>query len=318
MPQTSETPLSLGQWLELSWQRYKDRLWEQLTIGGLGSAAGLAAALLPAALPAFWWSLRGGVPIAVWIAAGLLSVSGVLWTMGWAQAAMAESALAPEKLGWRRAFSLSWPKVAAFSWVCILWFLVLCGGLFFFVVPAIVLGVSLAFAPLACVAESKAGFSALEASFSRVRGRWWSVLGRLALVGLALSAAAAVPWVGWILSALAAPFALIAAAALYEDLRRIAGPEGSPWPLRAWLLACAGGLLILAGIGAGAARAIASLDRGSLAAAARTLMQRPLDQEKAQELAQILQGGATPETLSQALAVIQSSQPVSAASEPRP
>lgn len=292
----------IGVWLSDTWRSYKTRLWGLLLVGGTGSAVGLLAGLLGALLAAVAWAAglgRAGV------ACGLLvSVSAVLWIVSWAQAAMMESALSAEPLSLASAYRRSAGKVAAFSWVCILWFLALTGGLFLLILPGLILGVGLAWAPFVCVAEGDGGLAALERSLAYARGRWGATALRLFLIGVAASLPSAVPVIGPILGALAAPFALIGMAGLYRDLSR--GREARPAPVfwggRVLLGASALGLAIPLALAVPLVGAFSSkLPR--LEAAARRLAAGSLDDATSQKVVALLQSG-NPDGLSQAIELI--------------
>jgi hypothetical protein len=168
--------------------------------------------------------------VALWTTTLLIALSLSLWGTSWAQAAMLEAILDPEfKPEWTQCYRDSWPKVASFSWVCVLFFAVLCGGLVF-VVPALFLGVAFVFAPVLVVAEQIGAFESFERSLALVSGRWGAVALRLFAGGAASALPGMIPWLGVILGSVAAPFAMINAVVVYDSLRRLpARSEPPPW-----------------------------------------------------------------------------------------
>ena len=64
-------------------------------------------------------------------------------------------------------------------WVLILSGLLIFGGLLFFVIPGLIVAISVTFAQYAFVDEDKRGMEALIASHALVRGRWWKVVRKI-------------------------------------------------------------------------------------------------------------------------------------------
>lgn len=306
----------VGDLFSRSWQEYRGRVWKILAVGGLGAAATLAGWFLPMAAAGVW-AATAGFSLTPWILASLAALSASLWLVSWAQVAMMELALDPtERMSIGESWRAAWPKVARFSWVCILWFVVVCGGFFLLFVPGVYIGVALALAPFYCVAEGAGGLAALERSWAGARGRWWSLLWRLALIGAVTSAVSSIPYIGWILSGFVAPFALVATAQLYGDVVRSAPAAAAAPSSGRWIFAACGcGLLLAAAF---AVRGALALDAAlpDLEARGRSLLSHPVDPSTAQQVVSILEGGLTTENIDKAQQLIEAAQAAGAAAAP--
>lgn len=219
-----------------SWRIFRARFGFLMLVAGAGSAATLACAVLPF-LAAGALELTGAASgVWPWIAATVVGLSAALWVASWAQVAACQAALAPEggALSLRELARSGAGKVGAFSWVCLLYLLLVGGGLCFFIVPGLYLAAALVFAPMIVLEEGLTGFAALEQSLRYTRGRWNSLSWRLAIVGLLGGLPSMVPVVGVILGALLSPLPLVALGTLYRDASRAPAPDAgrsSRWAL---------------------------------------------------------------------------------------
>lgn len=317
MPAMQAALPDVSRFFETSWSVFRRRVWPLLTIAGLGSVVSLAASLVPVGAAAAA-AAAGASPWAAFGLGGAASLSILLWLMSWVQVAMIECALAPDgSAGAWDCSKRAWPKVAAFSWVCILYLLVVMGGCFLFVLPGLFLAMALIFAPFICVAEGIGGWAALKRSLDETKGLFWAVAGRAALAGLASSLPGMVPLIGWLLSAAAGPFTLTAMVVAYRDVRAARGgaPEDSG---RGWLLvASLAALLIPTAVGA---RVVPELVARApqLLEAGRKMLQEPQDPQQLQKLLSVLDGTAsTGESVTTAVSLAeQFSAPASTAAAP--
>ena len=89
-----------------------------------------------------------------------------------------------EKIGVIQAYRRGWHKILSYWWVSFLAGLLTAGGFLLFLVPGILFAVWFSLAFFILIAEDTGGMSALLKSREYIRGRWWSVLGRLVVIGL--------------------------------------------------------------------------------------------------------------------------------------
>lgn len=307
---TDAVPLcDVAELFRRSWDGYRVKVWRILGIGALGAAGGLLAGMGPLVAAACFWAVSGRFSLLAWVLAALVSILLVLSVGSWAQLATMECALDETgALDIPAAYRAAWDKIGPFSWVCILFLVLVFGGVFLFLLPGVVVGVFLALSPYACVAEGAQGFGALERSWACVRGRWWSVALRLALIGAVTTLASSIPWIGFILSGFAAPYALILSAELYRDAARTAAPQPPSAAAPRWAFAaCALGLFVAL---AAASRGAVALYRAvpALEARGRSLLEHPLDAQAAQQAAEVLQGGLSPENIGRAADLVLAAQ----------
>ncbi|MBI5245988.1 MAG: hypothetical protein HY923_02310 [Elusimicrobia bacterium] len=211
---------SVETWLSESWSDYRRRFWplmSVLAIGGLVTAFFVLLPLAPAGLAAY---LGLGSPWLIWGAASAFALLAGLWFSTWAQAAAMLAASTDG--GADRALREGWRLTPAFAWVLSLVLLAVCGGFAVVVLPGMILTVLLFFAPFYQLHGEASGLAAVELSFARARPYFGAVAGRLALIALLVWVPSFIPYVGWLLSPLWAPFGLVAGARLAGDLRALA------------------------------------------------------------------------------------------------
>lgn len=244
-------------WLSASWTDYRRRwlpLMAVLAAGGLVTAFAVLLPVLPAAAAAYSGAVS---PWPAWGAAFAFSLLAGLWLSTWAQAAAMLAALRDEGAG--EALSEGWRRTPAFAWVLSLVLLAAGGGLVLLIVPGLVLGVLLFFAPYYQMSGEESGLGAVELSYARVRPHFGAVAGRLVLAAAIVWIPSLIPWLGWLIGPLWAPFGLVACARLAADLKDL-----SPAPERPRLaapVAALSAVLVLATAAAawGATRAAAAM-----------------------------------------------------------
>lgn len=293
---------SVADWLRASWEDFRRRWTRLMTVIGVTAVATAVAAFLPL-VPAVLVAAAGVGPAwAVWSVAGLASLLGVLWLSTWGQAAVVRVVRFDETAG--QSLSRSWGQTASFGWVITLGVLAVGGGVALFVVPGIALFVLLFFAPFYEISGEAVGMEALGLSWSRTLARPLDAVVRL-VVGFVVSwAPSLVPYVGWVVAPFWAPFGLVAASRLADDLRA-AAPNAAP---PRWMpLAVAGlSLALVAGFGAAAYGSVV-LARRELPVFTSMLARAAaggIDSETEQALVAVLEQKATPEQTSKAYSFI--------------
>jgi len=217
---------SVESWLSASWDDYRRRFWPLmavLAVGGLVTAFFVFLPLAPAGLAAF---LGLGSPWLIWGAASAFALLAGLWFSTWAQAAAMLAAATDS--GADKALREGWRLTPAFAWVLSLVLLAVCGGFAVLILPGMILSVLLFFAPFYQLGGEEKGLGAVELSFARVRPQFGAVAGRLATLALLVWVPSFIPYVGWLLSPLWAPFGIVAAARLAADLRALAPEPARP------------------------------------------------------------------------------------------
>lgn len=302
---------SIGDWLSASWADYRRRwkaLMAVLALGGLATAAGVFLPLIPAGI----LSVVGiGSPWAIWGAAGFLSLLAGLGLSTWTQAAAIRAAAEDQRAG--AALSAGWRQTPAFAWVLSLATLAAGGGFVLFVVPGLILGVLLFFSPFYQMDGETGGLDAVELSFARVRPVFGAVSARLAVAGLVAWLPSWIPYVGWLIGPLWAPFALVAFSRLARDLKTLSpAPERPSLRAAVWALS-----LVFVGatfaLSLSAVRASAALYESY---ASGKLEFKAPDAATAQSLLATLQGQATEEDRARSLTYAISLSSAAAATPP--
>ncbi|PIR15148.1 MAG: hypothetical protein COV48_15960, partial [Elusimicrobia bacterium CG11_big_fil_rev_8_21_14_0_20_64_6] len=198
----------IAEWLTASWADYR-RHWAALmgvlALGGLATAAGVFLPLIPAGLA----SLFGVGP--AWLIWGVASTVSLLAGLGlstWAQAAAIRAAARDESAG--DALRTGWNQTPAFALVLSLVMLAAGGGFVLLIVPGLALSALLFFAPFYQMDGEERGMGAVELSFARVKPVFVEVSVRLLLAGLIVWLPSWIPYVGWLIGPLWAPFGLVA------------------------------------------------------------------------------------------------------------
>jgi hypothetical protein len=279
---------SVEDWLSASWADYRRRwlpLMSVLALTGLATAAAVFLPLIPAGLASY---AGAGSPWLVWTVASLVSLLAGLWFSAWAQAAAMRSASNDESAS--ASLGAGWKQTAAFAWVLSLVMLAAGGGFVLLILPGLIITALLFFAPYYQMAGEDGGMGAIELSYARVKPQFGAVCGRIALVGTIVWLPSWIPYAGWLIAPLWAPFGLVACARLANDLKEL-----NPAPARPALggaIAALSMVFVAASFAAtwGAARAGTALYESY--ASGKLALKAP-DAETAQALLAMIQGEGT-------------------------
>lgn len=165
------------------------------------------------------------------------------------------TAVSNRETGVKEAFALARAKVAPFIWVTTLMCFILMGGYLLFIIPGLILTVTLFFAVFVIVTENMTGMNALLRSRQYVKGHLFGVFIRLfdmwliSLIPNIVQKYLPVPLLGFVLSILLIPFSWIYYFQLFEDLKVLKGGEPFMPSGKTFMLAAAifGFLLLPAG-----------------------------------------------------------------------
>lgn len=279
---------SVQDWLSASWADYRRRWTALMAVLALTGLATAFAVLLPA-LPALALTLAGaGSPWVIWGAAFLVSLLAGLYVSTWGQAALMRASAIDEPAG--GSLRLGWSQTPAFALALSLALLAAGGGLVLLILPGLLVGALVFFAPYYQLSGEAEGLGSVELSWARVRPDLGGVLGRLALAGLIAFLPSWIPYLGWLLGPLWAPFGLVACGRLAADLK-----AARPAPARPSLgapVAALGAVLLLATVGSTWAASRAVFAAADAYAQGRLALP---DTATAQALLAVLQGGGTDE-----------------------
>ncbi|MEK7234891.1 MAG: hypothetical protein AAB268_13835 [Elusimicrobiota bacterium] len=278
----------LGEWLAASWADYRRRwlpLMSVLVLGGLATTAAVFLSLLPAGFAAYF---AIGSPWVIWGGAAMVALLVGLWLSTWTQAAAIRAASNDDGAG--AALRGGWRQTPAFAWALSLVMLAVGGGFVLLIVPGLILSVLLFFAPLYQMADEDQGMGAVELSFARVRPVFGAVCVRLFLTGLIAGLPSWIPYVGWLIGPLWAPFGLVACVRLAQDLKALTPAPARP-PLTAAVSALSFVFLVaMFAVSWGAVRGARALYESH--ASGRLELEAP-DAGTAQAMLAVLQGQGT-------------------------
>lgn len=300
-------------WLADSWTDFRRRFWPVMSVLAATGVATLLGVLLPPVPAALAQFFAPSAAWLLWSGAFVVSLLAGLVLSTWGQAAAMIASASDD--GAATALSAGWKRAPGFAWVLTLASCAVGGGLALLLIPGLILGVLLLPSLFYQLDGEAAGLAALELSWARVKPRFGAVAGRLfALAGL-LWAPSMIPYVGWLLSSLFAPYGLVAAARLAADLRK-AEPEPAR-PSLAVPVAALSALLFVAG-GAGM---YGMFRAGQLLAAryaAGTLALTPPDPATAASLMAVLQGQGSEDDAKRSISYVVSLSSAVAAPAPGP
>lgn len=213
-------------WSE-TWQLYKKKFWLLVGIVAIPILTVLVAAIvggLLAALVSQAGNSTAGVILFIGIVI-LAAIAAVLISF-WAQAALLVG-VSEETISFKEAFRKGEHLIGALLWVGILTGLILLFGFTAFIVPAVIFWPWLVFSTFIVVLENKRGIEALRASREYVRGMWWPVFWRMALLTVIVFAVSAVigmiPLFNIVAGLIVGPFSVAFAYILYRNVKEVKG-----------------------------------------------------------------------------------------------
>ncbi|WPD23110.1 MAG: hypothetical protein SD837_00820 [Candidatus Electrothrix scaldis] len=169
------------------------------------------------------------------LGAGVLLLLSSILLASWSQAAVLTATVRQDSSipgvlikSWKYAFPL--------LWITSLYVGIITAGITFFVLPGLILALSLSFCFFSMADENRTGIDALLASRFYVRGHWWNTLFKLLLVWIPALFINLIPFpfVPQILTLFFTPFLMLYTARVYSDLKECA-EESEPSLGLGWL-----------------------------------------------------------------------------------
>ncbi|WP_446010658.1 hypothetical protein [Candidatus Electrothrix sp.] len=128
----------------------------------------------------------------------------------------------------------SWKYVFPLLWITSLYIGIIIAGLTFFILPGLILSLSMSLCFCIMIKEDRPGIDAILASRFYIRGHWWNTFIKLLPIGIVLCLLSLIPGAGPVLSLLFSPFLLLAMVSIYHDLKECA-EDGEPPTSTGWL-----------------------------------------------------------------------------------
>ncbi|MCI5138271.1 MAG: hypothetical protein D3922_07605, partial [Candidatus Electrothrix sp. AR1] len=161
----------------------------------------------------------------------LLLVTSLLMT--WCPAAVL-TATVQQECGVMGGLVRSWKYAFPLLWISSLYVGIVIAGSVFFIIPGLILALSMSLCFFIMVEEERTGIDALLASRLYIRGHWWNTLFKLLLVWVLSIVISLAPFpIGPILSLLFAPFLMLYMVTVYHDLKECSG-EVDPSASSGW------------------------------------------------------------------------------------
>ncbi|CAK8724148.1 hypothetical protein KKHLCK_13720 [Candidatus Electrothrix laxa] len=171
-------------------------------------------------------------PTVIGIGALLLLVAVLLMT--WCHAAIL-TVTVRQDINVLSALTRSWKYVFPLLWISSLYVGIIITGSIFFILPGLILALSMSLCFFIMIEEERTGIDALLASRLYIRGHWWNTLFKLLLVWILSLLISLLPLpVGPILSLLFAPFLMLYTVTVYHDLKECSR-EVNPSTSLGWL-----------------------------------------------------------------------------------
>lgn len=199
-----------------TWILYEKKLWKfaGITAIPLMSLLILAGTLL--ILPMFF-SLIVSTVIAIALIFMLVIIS--VWSKSSLLLAISDS---EEKIGIRESFKRSQKYVWHYFIISISLAFLFFGGLTLLFIPAIIFSIMTIFSNFVLINEDTKEINALVKSREYIRGYWWSVFGRILILGILMFILSTIPTIGMILFIFfATPFAMVYVFIMYKNLKEI-------------------------------------------------------------------------------------------------
>ena len=190
--QTISTLPSAPKILKEAWAIYKARFGVFMGIGIIPAlVVGAIIALLTAGeflTSKFVPSTSNPGALIALAAASLGAATIVFLLYFWSQTALAYAVKdEQEKIGVREAYKRGWHKIISYWWISILIGFIIMGGFLLLFIPGVIFAVWFSLSIFILIAEGQKGMNALLKSKEYVKGKWWSVLGRLLFIGILVS-----------------------------------------------------------------------------------------------------------------------------------
>lgn len=170
-------------------------------------------------------------PVAVGI--GILLFLSAVLLITWCHAALLTVTVQQERDS-IRGLIRGWKYVFPLLWISSLYIGIIIAGLTFFILPGLLLALSMSLCFFIMIDENRTGIDALLVSRLYIRGHWWNTLLKLLVIWTLTLLIGLIPLAGPFLSLFFAPFLLLYMVTIYRDLKEYAG-EVKPSTSTGWL-----------------------------------------------------------------------------------
>lgn len=219
-PLSSDGLSEIGDLLSRSWELFKARVWVLLPLQILSIAFLIACIAVFIGLGALVVQLLPAYKTPIFVTSAIIGFTTGLTAMFWPITALI-IAVADRSLSIKGALAAGWKKLWAFLYLFTLLGYIVAGGYLLFLIPGVIFTVWFSFSQYILATEHTGGMNALLKSKEYVKGRWFDLLIRFLVIWAISMGVGLIPFLGIILSFLSAPFTMIYAFLMYEDLKTL-------------------------------------------------------------------------------------------------
>lgn len=167
------------------------------------------------------------------VGTGILLLLSATLLITWCHAALLTVTVQQERDS-IRGLIRGWKYVFPLLWISSLYVGIIIAGLTFFILPGLLLALSMSLCFFIMVDENRTGIDALLASRLYIRGHWWNTLLKFFVIWTLVLLIGLIPLAGPYLSLLSIPFLLLYMVTVYRDLKEYAG-DVEPSTSTGWL-----------------------------------------------------------------------------------
>ncbi len=212
----------IGDLLKRAWEIYKGRIGTLLGLFILSIVFLIIPIAVFAGIGFIISQVLPGLMYGVMAGAFFLGLTLSSLGMTWGLAAVFYAVINHD-YGIKEALQSSKPKAVSFLWMYSLFSFIVAGAFMLFFIPGLLFLIWFYFAPFIVVSEDVHGMNSLLKSKEYVRGRWFGVFVRLAVVSVMSILISMIPVVGPIVNIFFIPFTLIYMYLVFEDLKEEKG-----------------------------------------------------------------------------------------------
>ena len=178
------------------------------------------------------------------IVAGSLMFLLLFMSIIWSQASTL-AVTVDQELGIMGGLKAGFKYLLPMAWVGILYSSIVMTGFILFMVPGMILALSLCLCFYIMIAEGRSGMDTIIASRLYIKGHWWNTFFKFFLVWLLSIGLNLIPVIGQFISLIFTPFVLLFMLVVYRDLKEAAGDINTNFGSRLpWALMAAAGILL--------------------------------------------------------------------------
>jgi hypothetical protein len=185
------------------------------------ASGGAAAYIFLGGQPFFSGDLKEILLDPIVIGTSILLFFAIIFLVTWCHAAVL-TVTVREEVGVGKGLVMSWRYVFPLLWISSLYIGIIIAGLVSFILPALLLTLSMSLCFFIMVEEDRTGIDAILASRLYIRGHWWNTLFKFLPIWALFILIGLIPLAGPVLALLFIPFLILYMVSIYHDLKACA------------------------------------------------------------------------------------------------